>query len=273
MRGNQARGAEAGDGAETEADDGHGGHLVRHQVKRGRLAQSTWQVRASGRLDCLDRPAAARAFDQADDRHAVLGRDLLRHLGLALDGSVRRSATQREVVTGDDHRAAIDQPASEHAVTGHELGDVALEVVRRLAGDAADFLEGARIEHLVDPFPHRQAAALVLACDPLLTAHLSGNGLAEPQFLQLRLPSDRRCLGRLVGGRLRAKRRAVVGHAFPVLGYPKTGQPRRLIGGPQRFQISSAVFPAFRRKAVSPIKTISMVEPAPGSSVGTTYEK
>ena len=116
VRGDQARGAEAGDRAEAQADDRHLRHLVRDQVERGGLRQPAGQVGASGGFDRLDRSAAAGAFDQPDDRHAELGGDLLRHLGLALDRGIGRSAAQGEVVAGDNDRAAVHRAAAEHAV-------------------------------------------------------------------------------------------------------------------------------------------------------------
>ena len=75
-----------------------------------------------------------------------------------------------------------------------------LRVVVRLAGDAADFLEGARIEHAVDPLPHRQPAAGVLARDAILAAEFAGERLTLAQFGEFGFPTHRAKVQRLSRG-------------------------------------------------------------------------
>ena len=190
MRRDQSRRAQAGDRTQAQADHGDLGHLVRHQIEGGCFGQPAGQVGAAGGLDGLDGAAAAGALDQANDRHAELGGEFLRHLGLAFDGGVGRTAAEGKIVAGDDDRAAIHRASAEHAVAGDEAGDVAVRVVAGLAGDAADFLEAAGIEHVVDPFPHRQPAAGVLALDAVLAAEFAGERLALAQFGEFGFPAD-----------------------------------------------------------------------------------
>ena len=192
MAGGQPRGAEAGDRAQAQRHHRHRPHVVGHQVERGGLRQPAGQVGAAGGLDRLHRTAAAGALDQPDDRHAELRRDLLRHLRLALDRGIRRTAAQGEVVAGDHHRAAIDGAAPEHAVGGSEGGDLlAVSVVGRLAGDRADLVEAAGIQHAVDPLADGEAAALVLARDAVRPAQLLRQRDARAEFGEFRLPADR----------------------------------------------------------------------------------
>ena len=65
--------------------------------------------------------------------------------------------------------------AAEHAVGRHEVDDLpAVGVVRRLAGDGADLVEAAGVQHAVDALAHGEPAALVLARHTLRAAHLLG---------------------------------------------------------------------------------------------------
>ncbi len=190
MRRHQSRRAQPRDRTEAETNDRHLRHLVRHQVERCRLGQTAGQVGASCGLDRLHRTAAARSFNQANDRHAELRRDLLRHLGLALDGGVGRSTAQREVIAGDDHWPPIHGAAPEYAVSGNETDDVAFRIIARLAGDAADFLEAARIEQSVYALTHGQAATRVLPGDTVLATELACQRLPLAQLGQFGFPTN-----------------------------------------------------------------------------------
>ncbi len=92
-------------------------------------------------------------------------------------------------------------------------------VVARLAGDAADFLEGAGIEHPVDALSDRQPAAGVLAGDAILAAELPGERLALAEFGKFGFPTDRAEVQRLGLG----LGDVLVGHRFLLVCHFDTG--------------------------------------------------
>jgi hypothetical protein len=141
MTGRQARSTKACDRAETKRDDGDEAHVDRAQMQSGGRGDAARQIRVALRLDRLDRTATAGAFDDADDRHAELRRHPFRHLILLADRCVRRTAAHGEVVAKDDHRTAVDAAAAKYAVARNEVDHVAVFVVLRLAGDAAELVE------------------------------------------------------------------------------------------------------------------------------------
>jgi hypothetical protein len=207
MRRRQPCGPEPGDGTKTKCHHRHLRHLVGDEVERRGFGQAAGQVGTAGGLDGLHRASPARPLDQPDDGHAELGGDFLRHPGLALDGGIGGPAAEGEIVAGDDDRAAIDGASAEHAVGRDEAGDVAVRPIGRLAGDAADLLEAAGVEHAVDAFAHRHASAFMLARHAVLAAEFACERLAVAQFRQFHLPAD-------AGGVRSAYN--VVGHAFPI---------------------------------------------------------
>ena len=71
---------------------------------------------------------------------------------------------------------------------------LAVRVVGRLAGDGADLVEAAGIEHAVDPLADREPAARVLAGDALGAAEFLRQRDARAQFGKFRFPADRRGL-------------------------------------------------------------------------------
>ena len=190
VAGRQARGAEACDRTETQRDDGDEAHVDRAQVQAGRHRDAARQIGVALRLDRLDRAAAARSFDDADDRHAELRRHPLRHLIFFADRCVRRAAAHGEIVAEDHHRTAVDPAAAEHAVAGDEVDHVAVFVVLRLAGNAAQLMERVRVEDLVDALADGKSAAGMLTLDPFLAAHLPGDALAFRKLVQFLLPTD-----------------------------------------------------------------------------------
>jgi hypothetical protein len=154
-------------------------------------------------------------FDQPDDRHAELGCDFLRHFGFAFDGGIGRTATEGEIVSGDDHRSAVDGAAAEHAVPRHEGNDVALGIVACFTRDAADLLETAGIEHQVYALAYGEPSAGVLAVDTVFATHFARERLTKAQFGKFGFPASR-------GLRFLADRsdkrvgHIVVGHALPI---------------------------------------------------------
>ena len=112
------------------------------------------------------------------------------HLILTLDRSVGGATAHGEVVAENNHRSAVDRRATEHAVGGHEIRhDPGTEIVRRLAGDRAEFQERIRVGQPIDPFADGEFAGVVLAFDALGTAHLAGDPLAFAQLLEFGLPA------------------------------------------------------------------------------------
>ena len=190
VAGRKPRRAKTCDRAKAERDDGHQPHVLRTQVQARGHCDAAGQVRVTLGLDRLDRAAAARTLDHADDRHAELGRHLLGHLVFCADRCVRRAAAHGKIVAKDHHRAVVDLAAAEHAVAWHEVDHVALLVVLGLAGHRAELVERAGIEHLVDALAHREPATGVLALDTILAAHLLCDALALGELVEFPLPAD-----------------------------------------------------------------------------------
>jgi hypothetical protein len=67
-------------------------------------------------------------------------------------------------------------------------GDIAILVVAVGPGGGADFPKCAVIEDLVDPLPHGQPAALVLALYLVLAAQLFRQGVTLEKFVPFVLP-------------------------------------------------------------------------------------
>jgi len=65
--------------------------------------------------------AAARAFDDAQDRQPPLVRHLLGHHRLLFDGGIRRAAAHREIVAAHDDGPAADAGAAEDAIGREEI--------------------------------------------------------------------------------------------------------------------------------------------------------
>ena len=190
MAGREPRRAEARHRAEPQRHhrhvaEGRGEILVAH----ARVAELTRQVGTPRRLDGLDRAAAARALDDADDRQAQLVGHALGQDRLHVDGGVGRPAAQGEVVAQHDDRPAVDRGATHDAIGRRELGQLVVGVVFGLAGDGADLVEAAFVDQPVDALAHRQPAAVVLALDLVGPAHLARHAFARAQFVEFRLPA------------------------------------------------------------------------------------
>ncbi len=166
----------------------HQAHVGRGLVIELRPAHAARQVGAARRLDRLDRAAAARALDQPDDRQAEFRRHPFGHDRLLADGRIRAAAAHGEVVADHHHRSAIHHRAAHHAVGRREGLQVALRVVFSAPGDRADLVEAALVRQRLDALAHGQAAAIMLAPHLVRPAHLPGQGLAPPQFVEFGLP-------------------------------------------------------------------------------------
>ena len=85
-------------------------------------------------------------------------------------------------------RRPVDPALPDHHVGRQEGLELAVLAVGRLAGDRARLVEAALVEQPLDPLPHRQPPAGVLALHALLAAHPPRQLLAAAQLLELRLP-------------------------------------------------------------------------------------
>ena len=188
VRGREPRRAEARDRAEAQADRRHGAHVVDHHLP----AAHARHVGAAGGLDGLDRAAAARALDHADQRHAKLVGVALDEELLLLDRGVGRAAAHGEVVAGHRDVPAVDLGAAHHGVGRRQLHQVVLAVVVGLAGDAADLAEAVLVDQPVDALAHGEPAAVVLALHLVGAAHLLRHLLAAAQLVEFRLPDIQR---------------------------------------------------------------------------------
>ena len=157
-------------------------------METARGADAAGEVGGARRLDGLDRAAAARALDDADDRQAEFARHLFRHQRLGGDRGVGRAAADGEIVADDHDRPAVDQPAAEHAIRRRERGEVAGGIVLGLAGDGADLVEASRIDEERNALAHRQPATIVLALDLVGAAHLAREAFAAHQLIEFGLP-------------------------------------------------------------------------------------
>lgn len=181
------RGAEPGHGAQAEGHPRNGRDVGDH----GLPPRDAGDVGATGGFDGLDGAAAARAFDQTDEREAHLVRHLLALQVLLLDGRVRRATPHGEVVTADHHRPAIEPGAAEDEVAGDESRQVVPLVVGGLAGNLADLVEGAGIGELLDPLADGVSPAVVLAFHALRPAELLGELFPASKFLEFSFPAHR----------------------------------------------------------------------------------
>ena len=80
---------------------------------------------------------------------------------------------------------------------------LAIGAVPGAAGQRAGLVERAGVEQSLDPLPHREPSARVLALDALAAAKLAGQCLAPVQLLELRLPRHRRAAYGRASARLR----------------------------------------------------------------------
>ena len=200
MAGRHSRRAEPGNRAESQRHDRNppeiGGRVIVGEVR----TDPPRQVGAPGCLDRLDRTAAARALDNADDRQAQIMRHLLRHQRLLADRRIGRPAAHREIVARDDDRAAVDRRPAKHVVRRGQFDQIPVLVVPRLACNRADLVKAGTIDQSGDALAHGQLAGVVLALDPLGPAKLAHLPLAFAQLVQFRLPAHARSSVRFVPG-------------------------------------------------------------------------
>ena len=218
-----ARRTKARGGSESKRDHGHGveiGHHVAPAGDRGDIGRADLFER-------LDRPAAARAVDHADDRQLELVRHLLGLHHLAADPGIRRAAANGEIIGGGNHRAAVDLRLAEQEGGRKDGFEIAVFVVAALARDLADFAEGAVVAQRGEPGAGIHLAPAMLASDLVGSAHLLGQRLAPAQFLEFFFPSHARRI-------------------------PKPSPQRKL--GPLSFSCLGRAIPAFAGRTVIPLR-------------------
>ena len=116
--------------------------------------------------------AAARALQQAHERHAQPQAEILREHALAQAGRGGRPAALREVLAAHDARPAVDPAGAEHVVRGRERAQRAVLAELARAGDRSLLAEAARVEQRVDPLADREPPLRVLRRDRLAAAVL-----------------------------------------------------------------------------------------------------
>ena len=141
---------------------------LRDHARAVHVAQEHVAVGAE-RHDALLDAGAAGVVDP-DHGAADLGRQIHDLAHLLAHHLAERAAEYREVLAEHAHPAAVDRPVA--GDDGVAVGPVLLhvEVVRAVAHEHVELLEGARVEQLLDPLTRGVLAALVLLGDGLLGA-------------------------------------------------------------------------------------------------------
>ena len=178
------------------------------------------EIGVAARLRGLNRAAAARTLNDADDRDAQFLRHPFGQHGFLGDRCIGRTATHREVVARDDNRAAVDRRAPGDTIGGQETGQPALLVIGALAGYRTDLAETAAIDETFYTLTDGETPAGLLAGHLVGPPHLAGEPLPNAKLIQLRLPALLRlALERIVVGHLCVPRCRAL---------PSTCQPREL---------------------------------------------
>ena len=158
-------------------------------------------VGAAGGLDGLDRAAAARALDHADQRHAILVGVALDEDVLFLDRGVGRAAAHGEVVAGHGDGPAVDLGAAHHGVGRHQVHQVVAcrrtrpcrRCCRSRGSESLSTSRSMRSRTVSRP---PSCWRFTLSAPPISPGHL----LAAAQLVHFRLPGHRcfpsRCFNR-----------------------------------------------------------------------------
>ena len=142
-------------------------------------------------LERLHAAPAARAVDEAHQRHAqVVGRALGPD-HLLPDGRVGGTAADGEVVALDDGAPPGDPALPDDHVGRQERLELAVAVVGAPARERAGLVERPGVEQARHALADREAAGRVLAGDALLAAHLLGELGPPSQLVELLLPGHR----------------------------------------------------------------------------------
>jgi hypothetical protein len=183
VRGHDTRGPQSGNRAEARGDDGHFRQVVDDDVP----ARVRGDVRALEALVRLDAPAAARSFDQTDDRQAKLVRHLFGVDLLEMDGRVGGAASNREVVAAHHDAPAVDRPRAGDDVGRREVDEL-IAFVGREPGQGADLVERAGIEQPLEAFANGESSLIVLPLDAFFAAHPARELLATADLFEFRFP-------------------------------------------------------------------------------------
>ena len=152
---------------------------------RARVAQEHLGV--SGERDDALLDARAARVVQADDRRAVLHREVHDLADLVGVGLRERAAEDREVLREDVDRPAVDRARSAHDAVSGDLRPLDPEVAAAVDDERVELEEGAAVEQQVDALVRRELSLGVLALDPLgassLEARLAkGLEILDPLF-------------------------------------------------------------------------------------------
>ena len=126
------------------------------------------------------RQVGAAAIHEINDRQPVFEGNVLR-AHVLLDGFLEKRSALGGGVVGDDHA----DHAADRANSGHQTGaryGIVVEAPGRKRGEFEKRAE--RVDQQIDPFTHRNLAAVAVALDHPVAATGERPGLPGPQRLQ-----------------------------------------------------------------------------------------
>ena len=179
VRGGQPRRAQPGDRTEAQRHARHGAHVLHHP----------FPARTPG---TLARPVVSIVLTEPPPPEPSIMRIIGTRNWLAI--ARMKMCFSLMVASAEPPRTVKSSPvtttgrpsilaAAHHEVGRHQVDEVVAAVVVGLAGDAADLVEGARVEQAVDALAHGEAPAVVLALDLVRAAHAPrapGGGAVRP---------------------------------------------------------------------------------------------
>lgn len=103
------------------------------------------------------------------------------------------AAEDGEVLSENEHLAAVDEAVARHHAVTQYLLLLHAEVRAPMHDEAADFDEAGRVEQEIDTLAGRELSPVVLLLDSLETPSLQGARVHVVQALDGRGRGDRRC--------------------------------------------------------------------------------
>ena len=190
MRRHQPGGRQAGDRTERRRCDRHRAHALGHGCKSARRVERLAD-RASAA--CAG-DAAAAALMQADQRHAVLQRQILDIDALAKARRIRRTAAHGEVLAADHREPPVDTAHADYEIGGRDALERPVRIALDPARAAPMLAEAARIDQDVDAFADGQPPLRVLAGHRLRAALFQRRLALGVNILDLAGPAHRSIL-------------------------------------------------------------------------------
>ena len=190
MRRHQPGCRQARHGTERGGRHRHRTHALRH---RGEPARRIDRLADRAAAACPG-DAAAAALVQADERHAVLQRQILDIDALAQARCVRRAAAHREVLAPDGDRPAVYAAYADHEIGGRETLERSVRMAFGPAGAAAVLAETVRIDQPVDSLADGQPALPMLAGHRLRAALFQRRAALGVNILDLAGPAHQSIL-------------------------------------------------------------------------------